>query len=534
MTNFLGSTGVKFLLVIIAVIFSIFFFVRENNLDSQNTYVVGEHTVEKAVLLSGSVKATSQVNLSFDAVGKVSTTTVSQGDQVVEGQILAELDHSVLKADLLQAQGKVRSAQANVSLVEASVQKAKANLSLIQAQNRGTDSSVASAETVLRNTINEQETLVQNAYSDLLNNDLTAYPVDNYKSVTAPIVSGNYTGENNGEYVLDFYNSGGSTGYSVRVNGLENETISFDDFGMPSSLGTSGLYLTLPESGESEAYGNTDWVVPVPNKRSTTYQTKLGAYNKALQTQSLAVGNAQVNLDNLIAQQENGTGIAITTAQEQQALAALQEANANLNQSIGALAQAEAGVARIGAQIENSLIRAPFSGVIARFDYEVGESVSLGQDGVTIITDGAYELEMSIPEIDVARVAVGDEAEIILDAYGKDIVWKGVLTEIELVETEIDGVPSYSSVITIVEPDERIKIGMNARARIVVDKKTDVIAIPASYVTTVDNTSTVMLLENKNEIVEKIVSTGIKGTDSFVEIAEGLAVGDRVLAPTKK
>lgn len=522
------------IVIFIAVVGVIVFLVRANNSESEQVHVVGEHTVEQVVLLSGSVRAVGQVDLSFDAVGKVATTAVSQGDIVTEGQILAELDYQILEADLLQAQGKVQSAQSSVSLARASVQKAEANLALVQAQNRGTDSSIAAAETVLANTISEQATLVKNAYSDLLNNDLAAYPVDSNRNVTAPVVSGNYTEEITGDYILDFYNSGGSTGYSVKTSGLTGITVSFDDFGIPAPLGNEGLYLTLAPSAEGESYGNTDWVIPIPNIRSVTYQTKLGAYNKALQTQSVAVSNAQTNLDTLVAQQENGSGIAITTAQEQQAAATLQEAKANLDQVSGLLSQAQAGVVKVQAQIENNIIRAPFDGTIARFDLKVGQSVGLGQSGITVITDGDYELVMSIPEIDVAKVKVGDVGEIILDAYGTSVGWSGVLSEIELVETKIDGVPSYSSVITITDPDERIKIGMNARARIVVDEKVGVIAVPSYYVNTKNNVSTVLVKVNERQTEERLINTGLVGTDYFMEVTEGLVKGETLIAPAGK
>lgn len=510
------------------------FFIRSNSIESEQVYLVGERTVEKSVLLSGSVRAVGQVDLSFDAVGKVASVMVAQGDLVSEGQVLAELDYQILKADLLQAEGKVQSARSSVSLAQASVQKAEANLALVQAQNRGTDSSVTAAENFLASTISEQETIVKNAHSDLLNNDLTAYPVDNNKNVTAPVVSGNYTAETAGEYKLDFYSSGGSTGYSVRVSGLSETTVSFDDFGIPAPLGNSGLYLTLPPAAEGQSYSRTNWVVPVPNTRSTSYQTKLGAYNKALQTQSAAVSSAQSSLDNLTAQQGNDDNVAITTAQEQQARAALEEAKANLNQSLGSLTQAEAGAAKVQAQIENNIIRAPFDGTIARLDYKVGQSVAVGQSNITIVTDGDYELAMSIPEIDVAKVKVGDKAEIILDAYGTDEIWNGELSEIELVETKIDGVPSYSSTITVSKPDERIKIGMNARARIVINKKVGVIAVPASYISTKDSVSTVLVKLNDRQIEQRVIKTGLVGTDYFVEVTEGLAEGEMLVVSTSK
>ena len=518
-------------LVFVVIGTAIIFLIQFNNTENQQTYVVSEYTVEQVVLLSGSVKAVGQVDLSFDSSGKVASTSVSQGDLVTAGQVLAELDYGVLKADLLRAQGKVQSAQSNVTMARAAVQKAKANLALVQAQNRGTDSSLISTETFLANTMSEQATLVKNAYLDLLNNDLTAYPVDSRKNIPAPVVSGSFNGESTGQYVLEFYNSGSRTGYSTRVSGFFKDTISFDDFGIPSSLGEHGLYLTLPESGETKPYGSTDWVIPIPNTRSTTYQTKLGVYKKALQSETVAIAKAQSNLDTLRAQQESGISIAATTAQEQQSVAALQEAEANLSQVSGSLTQAEAEVAKVQAQIENNIIKAPFYGTIARLNFEVGQTVTPANTGITLVTADDYELTVSIPEIDVAKVKIGDAAEVILDAYGTEIAWAGVLTEIELIETEVDGVPSYSSVITLIEPDERIKIGMNARARIMIQEKKDVLAVPSAYVMTNDGVSTVLFKQNEKRVVERVVSTGLRGTDFFIEITDGLSDGDVIIMP---
>lgn len=530
---FLKSTGIKLLLVGVALI-GIFLFLQDKNSGLEKTHLVSEHDVEQVVLLSGSVKAVGQVDLSFDSYGKVATTTVLQGDLVSAGEILAELDYQSLRAEYLQAQGNVLSAQSKISSARATVQKAEANLSLVQAQNRGTDSSVAAAETLLANTINEQETLVRNAYQELLNNNLEAYPVDNNRSVPSPVISGSYISDESGEYTLDFYASNADTGYSVKISGLEKNTISFKDYGTPVFIGTSGLYITLPESGNGYSYSNTDWVIPVPNNRSATYQTKLSAYNKAKQTQTQAVTNAQSNLTTLLSQQASGERVAITTAQEQQALASLQEAEANLNQAVAALAQAEAGVAKVQAQINNSIITAPFAGRVARLNIEVGQSVTAGYPSITVVTDGDYELVMSIPEIDVAKVKVGDEVKIILDAYGNDVVWSGELTEIELVETEVDGVPVYLSKITIIEPDNRIKIGMNARARIVVKEQKNVVAVPTSYINKSGDTSTVLVKINDRQIDERVVSTGLVGTDFFAEVTEGLSAGETIIYPTEK
>jgi RND family efflux transporter MFP subunit len=519
-------------LIAVLLIAGVSTFLSRNETATQYIYTVGVHDVQQVVLLSGQVKAVGQADLSFDAVGRVATTTVQQGDVVQKGDVLAELDYTAAQADLLQAQGTYRSAKSGVSLSQAAVDKARANLSLVQAQNRGIDSSVDEAQKVLDDTVVEQEALVRSAYVDLLNTDLQAYPDDNYQNVPAPIVTGNYSVPQEGSYFLDFYGSGTMTGYSANVTGLAGRTLSFSDFGIPVALGTDGLYVTLPESGRTSTYTNTNWIIPVPNVRSDLYQTKKAAYEKAKQTQALAVSKAESNLNTLLAQRASGQNVSLTTAQEQQAQAALQEAQAGLERAYGTLLQAQASVKKAQAQIEKNIIIAPFDGTVARLEYVVGQSALAGIPGITLITDGDYELEMNIPEIDVAKVVVGDSASIILDAYGPDVSWNGVLEGIDLVETAVDGVPSYVSTVTILEPDERIKIGMNARAKIVVAKQDGVVAIPTSYIINTADTHMVLVKQGERKIEQRVIETGMTGSDYFVEVISGLNPGDELLAPS--
>ncbi len=518
-------------LVILSVILIAYFFSNKENL---KIYTVSLHDVEQAVLLSGVVQSTNQVDLAFDASGRVEHIFVSQGDVVEEGTVLAQLDVSSVDADIAQAQGALESAYASVSSAQASVDKAKANLGAVFAQTRGLDSSLESARKILEDTIVEQNALVKSAYVALLNNDLQAYMTGSIRNLAPPNISGSYDSLEEGVYILKFYNSGAQTGYSASVSGLEIGSVSFDQFGMPSALGTRGLYISLPENPEFNSYGYSQWEVPVPNTRSSTYQVKLAAYEKALQTQKLAVSRAQTNLDTLLAQEDSGDIISLTTAQQLQAQSALDEAYAGLQKAYSVVTQAKAALQKAEAQKENRIIKAPFEGTVAREDFQVGESVMLGVSGITLIAENKYELEMNISEMDITRVNVGDEAQVMLDVYGDTVIWKGVVSQIDAVETKIDGVPSYVATIVIDEPDARMKVGMNARAKIIIDERSDVVAIPESYIVNNQEVQTVLVRTNKNQIEERPVVLGLKGSGYFVEVVEGLSVGDQIISPTNQ
>jgi RND family efflux transporter MFP subunit len=495
--------------------------------------LVTEREVSEYVQLSGEVTAADEIGLAFATAGKVATIETVQGVSVEAGEELARLESGRLDADLAQAHGSVAAAEATVAVAGATLQKAESSLALVRAQNRGIDATVVSAETTFALTKEEQATLVTNAYQELLNNDLQTYQVDAYRALTALTISGSYHADESGEYQIKFYTSGAGAGYSLRFSGLESGTVSFDDFGLPIALGTRGLFITLPTTGEGDSYGTSEWVVPVPNTRSSSYQTKLNVYNKALETQKQAVSQAGANLENLLAQQMVGEQAAITTAQEAQAQAAVAEANANLLQAQASLQQAQAQVVRVEAQLADTVIMAPFAGTIAKIDCSVGETIGVGEPVMMLVSDGGYEVRVNVPEIDIAKIDIGSEAVVTLDAYGETITWPGTVTEIELIETEVDGVPVYVSTITLNESDKRIRVGMNARARIEIQTVPQAVAVPASYILFAEEGSLVFV-QNDQQVESRAVTLGLRGTDNYFVVTSGLAAGEHIVKPVSE
>lgn len=496
----------------------------------ESALLVTQRDVTQYVQLSGEVAATDEIELAFATAGKIATIEATQGMSVERGHVLARLESGRLEADLAQAHGSVAAAEAAAVAANATLQKAESNLDLVQAQNRGVDATVTSAHTALSITKTEQATLVANAYRELLNNDLQVYQLDAFRTLTAPVISGSYNSDIPGEYNLEFYRSGAGSGYSIRYSGLENGTVSIDDYDLPVKLGTRGLFITLLAAGEEDPYSTSEWIIPVPNTRSTSYQTKLSAHDKALETQKQTVSHAEATLENLLAQQVVGEQVAITTAQESQAQAIVAEANANLLQAQAALQQARAQVARIEAQLADTIITAPFAGLIAKIDRSVGETIGIGVPVMTLVSDGGYELRMNVPEIDIAKIDIGSKAIVTLDAYGESISWPGVITEIELIETEVDGVPVYVSIITLSEPDKRIRIGMNARARIDIHTVSQVVAVPASYVLFAEEGSLVFV-RNNQQIEQRALTLGLRGTDNYFVVTSGLTAGEHIVKP---
>ncbi len=180
---------------------------------------------------------------------------------------------------------------------------------------------------------------------------------------------------------------------------------------------------------------------------------------------------------------------------------------------------------------EKYFIRAPFSGVLASVAVRRGDTVNSGTTVATLITTEKVA-ELSLNEIDAAKVKVGQSATLTFDAFD-DVSITGTVAEVDMVGVVSQGVVNYTVRITFDTDDERIKPGMTVSADIVTEKHADVLAVPVSAVKTERNKSYVEVPvgdEGASATLTKVfVETGASN-DEFIEIVSGLAVGDRYLA----
>lgn len=513
-------------IAVFAIATTIFIIFQNNNQANYTHYQVSKTDVIDAVELTGSVSAVDRADLSFESSGQITEVLVDEGDMVNRGDILARLDAGSLLGEYNRALGSIASAQANVTASIATLEQAEANLDSVRASNSGSITTIKAARDNLEKVTNEQDQLVTNARRALLTSDLEGYPIDASRNLPELPVTGNYLLDTEGSIILDFYRSGAGSGYSARFSGLDSGVITFSAYGLPVALGDTGLYVSLPETNLN--YTFTDFEITIPNTRSSTYQTLVNNLDQARESRDRAIAAAENELNRLQSQESNGASL--TSAAERQALAGITSAQAGVAAARASLTQANAAAQVIQAQLSDRILRAPFSGMIAREDLQVGETITTGQKAMTLVSDGDFEIELQVPEIDVARLETGMSAEITLDAYNDSVTWQGEVTSIEQIDTLVEGVPVYITTVTVTNPDDRIKIGMNARASIELDRVNSVVAIPRSYLNDDEGRNYVLQTFSDNSTpVETTVSIGLIGADSLVQIVSGLQAGDFIV-----
>lgn len=127
-------------------------------------------------------------------------------------------------------------------------------------------------------------------------------------------------------------------------------------------------------------------------------------------------------------------------------------------------------------------VKAPFDCIIAKVNVSKGDTVSSGTSIATIITPQMIA-EISLNEVDVAKIKVGKKATLTFDAI-ENLSISGEVAEISTLGTASQGVVNYTVKIAFDTQDERIKPGMSVSASIITDSKLNVLLAPSAAIKT--------------------------------------------------
>ena len=248
--------------------------------------------------------------------------------------------------------------------------------------------------------------------------------------------------------------------------------------------------------------------------------------------------------------------VKVAVAAVGQARAELGRARADVERARAERAQAAADVGYNQALLQNTAIRAPFTGTVVKKMAEVGESVAPIPPGVNISTaSGAIvaladldtlEVEVDVAEANVARLTPEQPADVIVEAF-PDRKYKGVLRQV--IPTADRTRATVMVKVTIIDKDANLKPEMSAKvtflqpAATVEKARVDrVVTAPQSAVVTTGGKSHVFVVINgvaepKNVSIgatrqdRVIVTTGLDGDETLVaKPPASLKAGDRVRA----
>ena len=190
----------------------------------------------------------------------------------------------------------------------------------------------------------------------------------------------------------------------------------------------------------------------------------------------------------------------------------------------GALADARARLASAEKQLEDTRIRAPFSGVVSDRQANAGDVVQVGTALFTIVDPRTLQLEASVPADQIGRLRVGTPVEFTVSGLNRQFT--GKISRINpVVDPNTRQIRIY---VDIPNADRQLAAGLFAEGRVAIDTKRAV-AVPLTAVDSRGTTPVLHLLK-AGRVQEVPVKLGVRDeVAEMFEVIAGAAVGDTVL-----
>lgn len=197
-------------------------------------------------------------------------------------------------------------------------------------------------------------------------------------------------------------------------------------------------------------------------------------------------------------------------------------------QSIRAdIAAAEAEIRRIEEDLADTVIRAPFDGVIGDRMIELGDQVSPGQPVFTVLDISTVKVLAQVPSEYVGRIRPGISAEVLTRAY-QNLTFEGQVAQ---VHPEADRENRTFSVEIHVnnQQNELLLPGMFARVRIPVLNRSQAVTVPRAAILEDEKGSYVYVADLSSQAAQRRdVVVGDFGSEEAL-INEGLRPGERII-----
>lgn len=542
------------------------------------TVFVQRADLREEVDVTGQVKPSEEVDLAFESGGKITVVNVRVGDSVVAGQLLASLDTSELSAQLASANASVASAQSVLSEYERSLAAEEAKLDELKAGTR-----VEEIEVAQTNADNAKR-----AFSDAQDHfsiveAKAAQDLDNLYANVRDILTDAYTKADDAVYKYademfskEFVNKNELI-FIVKEQTMKQSVENAHSEAQVAVDAFAGLLISLPQTKTGldaslrDALAHLQTVQAFLLQLNTALNNTLNLSQTTLTTYKSSVSTARANVNTattvinshiqaiasqVITNQQNITSaqnelnaaentlrlkeselilkmagalpdqVRGQEARVQQALSVLQTQRARVQQSL-------AEVDRLAAQLSNFVIRAPFDGVVTNQDVKKGEIVSANTPLITVISPTAFQIEANIPEADIAKVKLDDQARLTLDAYGESVVYAASVLRIDPAQTTVEGVATYKVTLRFADQDERVRSGMTANLIILTGTRTNALSLPQRAVISRNGSRTAQRIV-KGEVSEVPIRTGLISADGRIEILEGLFEGDEVVLAVRE
>jgi len=428
---------------------------------------------------SGTLIANSDASFGFAASGQVTDVYVKVGDQVEAGQVLAQLDTTLLQMKYEEAQQNLRELYSAASI--ATIQQEIATAQDTEASARDWLAYLISPDVV------EAEDNLATAQQKLTEAQAAAKATPSDAANQAVLKA---------QQAVDYLNDKLNQAWTYYQN-----VYLLEKFGVYENVGSRRhpkqvlVMTTDPITGEE-----------VPETEGASTADLAAARNNYAQAKgTISQGQAYLDILNSGVIPDDAVGAKITT-----------------------LYEAQLAVEDAKSALDNTQLIAPISGTVTALDLRVGEQA--GTSSVITISQLSqpYTVDTYLDEADWSMAQVGNKVNVTFDLLPEQ-TYSGTVT---LVYPELNPSFEASLVHLVVQLEKSISqdlpTGTAATVDVVGGEATGVLLVPVGAIhKNEQNKSAVTVLQNGQQ-VEREIEIGLQN-DTYAEVKSGLEAGDVVV-----
>ena len=459
--------------------------------DGERLVSVARGVVQTTVSGSGSVEAARQLDLDFETSGTVTKVYVTPGQQVAEGQLLAQLDPTDAQEALDDAEEALADAQSGTATTTGASAPAADALATVAAVDPVTAGGAVAYQAVADETSTTQP-------------ETTTTP-DTTATTTTP----------------DETTTPGAT---TTPDGTTTPGETTPGTTTPSTTTTPGT--TTPSTPRQTGGGGTR---ATPEQSTTTPGTGTGTRAGGSPSAGAAGGgtSSAEDLDDLEA--------AVEEAREALAATKLRAPMAGTVASVGlTVGQAVSATSSGGSASSSSDGGGATGGAggLGAAGASSGSGSTESDAAIVLVDLDAMDLVVPFSESDVGQVRRGQPAVVTVNALPDEQLAAHVVS-VATLPTTSSSVVSYDVTLRLDQLADGLKAGMTASAQVVVEEADGVLNVPSSAVSGRGSTGRVTVADGDRR-EQRRVTIGIVG-DTTTQILDGLEEGDQLAvaaAPT--
>lgn len=464
-----GKSGriVIVLIVVLAVLLGGFFLYKKKTTSqkrqgdqSVSTATVKRTDINSELTASSALSPKDTYEVTSLVEGEVIEANFEEGDVVEKGQVLYRIDASSMDSDLSSA--------------ETSLQRAKESAQT--AQSDYAEETARIAGNTYRSTASGYIKTLYIKEGDKVNNGTKIADLydDSVMKITVPFLSGEAAEINVGdEAAVILEDTGEQVSGTVTVVSSMEETL---------SGGRLVKNVTVEVSNPGGLTTDTAASVKVDGFVCSAERTFAAKTETTLSVE--ISGNKSLEIENLLIHEgsyveKNSELFQVTTKTAEEYLKEFKDAVESADDN---LENAENKLSNTQDSVDDYTITAPISGTVITKNAKVGDKISKSSSGTTtmaVIYDlSTMTLEMSVDELDVSSIKVGQSVEITADAVEGE-TFTGTVTNVSLQSSYSNGVTNYPVTVTLDDTGSLLP-GMNVDAKIILDSSENALVIPAS------------------------------------------------------